>query len=236
MTAKDHISFVKFPGFPEKIPDQSTIGYFRERLIKHNKPDLIRGELHRQESVFGLKIKKGTIQDAAFITADPGHAPADKPRGDQARARRSKEGTWTKKNSKSYFRFKVHSKEDCNYGLIGEIQTSTESLHDSQIDLSEKGEVVYRDKGYFGVEPLGFDATMKRGVRNHPIGIGDKLQNKRISRKRSPGERPYAVIKTVFKSAHTMVTTIARVHVKMIFAAMSFNICCIRTFKHHGII
>ncbi|MCK9593896.1 MAG: IS5 family transposase [Methanoregula sp.] len=234
--ANDKISFLKFLGFPEKIPDQSTIWYFRERLIKHKKLDLIWQELQRQENVLGLKIKKGTIQDATFITADPGHAPADKPRGDQAKTRRSKEGTWTKKNSKSYFGFKTHTKEDCDYGLIWEIQTSTASLHDSQIDLSKKGEVVYRDKGYFGVKPLGFDATMKRGVRNHPIGIWDKLRNKRISRKRSPGERPYAVIKTVFKSAHTMVTTIARVHAKMIFAAMSFNIGLLRTFKHRGII
>jgi IS5 family transposase len=232
--ANDRISFLKFLGFPEKIPDQSTIWYFRERLIKHKKLDLIWEELRRQENILGLKIKKGTIQDATFITADPGHAPADKPRGNLAKTRRSKEGTWTKKNSKSYFGFKVHSKEDCDYGLIWEIQTSTASLHDSQIDLSKEGEVVYRDKGYFGVKPLGFDATMKRGVRNHPIGIWDKLRNKRISRKRSPGERPYAVIKTVFKSAHTMVTTIARVHVKMIFAALSFNISLIRTFKHRG--
>jgi IS5 family transposase len=234
--ANDRISFLKFLGFPEKIPDQSTIWYFRERLIKLGKLDVIWEELRRQENALGLKIKKGTIQDATFITADPGHAPADKPRGDQARTRRSKEGTWTKKNSKSYFGFKVHSKEDCDFGLIWEIQTSTASLHDSQIDLSKEGEIVYRDKGYFGVKPLGFDATMKRGVRNHPIGIWDKLRNKRISKKRSPGERPYAVIKTVFKSAHTMVTTIARVHAKMIFAAMSFNISLIRTFKHRGVI
>ena len=231
----DRISFLKFFGFPEKIPDQSTIWYFRERLIKKKKLELIWEELRRQENVLGLKIRKGTIQDATFITADPGHAPADKPCGNLAKTRRSKEGTWTKK-SKSYFGFKVHSKEDCDYGLIWEIQTSTASLHDRQIDLSKEGEVVYRDKGYFGVKPLGFDATMKRDVRNHPIGIWDKLRNKRIARKRSPGERPYAVIKTVFKSAHTMVTTIVRVHAKMIFAAMGLNISHIRTFKHRGVI
>ena len=193
--ANDRISFLKFLGFPEKIPDQSTIWYFRERLIRLGKLDVIWEELRRQENALGLKIKKGTIQDATFITADPGHAPADKPRGNQAKTRRSKEGTWTKKNSKSYFGFKAHTKEDCDYGLIWEIQTSTASLHDSQIDLSKEGEVVYRDRGYFGVKPLGFDGTMKRGVRNHPIGIWDNLRNKRISRKRSPGERPYAVIK-----------------------------------------
>jgi IS5 family transposase len=234
--ANDKISFLKFLGFPKKIPDHSTIWYFRERLIKQRKLDLIWQELQRQQDTMGLKIKKGTIQDATFITADPGHAPADKPRGDQAKTRRSKEGTWTKKNSKSYFGFKTHTKEDCDFGLIRELQTTTASVHDSQVDLSKKGEVVYRDKGYFGVKPLGFDATMQRGVRNHPIGIWDKLRNKRISKKRAPGERPYAVIKTVFKSAHTMVTTIVRVHAKMVFAAFSFNLCQLRTFKHLGVI
>jgi IS5 family transposase len=77
---------------------------------------------------------------------------------------------------------------------------------------------------------------MKRGVRNHPIGIWDILRNKRISKKRSPGERPYAVIKIVFKSAHTMDTTIVRVHTKMVFAAISFNLSLIRTFKHRSVI
>jgi IS5 family transposase len=118
--------------------------------------------------------------------------------------------------------------------LIGELQTTTASLHDSQIDLSEEGEVVYRDKGYFGVTSLAFDAPMKRGVRNHPIDVWDILINKRISRKRSPEERPYAVIKTVFKSVHTMSTTIAKVHAIMVFAAMSFTIGLIRTFTHRG--
>ncbi|MDY6965706.1 MAG: hypothetical protein SVM80_07030, partial [Halobacteriota archaeon] len=40
-------------------------------------------------------------------------------------------------------------------------------------------------------------------------------------KKRSPGERPYAVIKNIFKSGHVKVTTVARVHVKMIFAEFS---------------
>jgi IS5 family transposase len=77
---------------------------------------------------------------------------------------------------KSYFGFKLHTKEDCDFGLIRSLQTTTASVHDSQIDLSEEGEVVYRDRGYFGAEPKGFDATMQRGVRGHPIGIRDILR------------------------------------------------------------
>jgi len=191
--ANDRISFMKFLDFPEKIPDQTTVWYFRERLAKTGTDKAIWNELQRQLDAKGLEIRKGTIQDATFITADPGHASTDTLRGDNAKTPRSKDGTWTKKGMKSYFGYKLHTKEDCDFGLIRALDVTTASTHDSQIDLSKEGEVVYRDRGYFGTETNGFNATMKRGVRGHPIGIRDILRNARISRIRSPGERPYAV-------------------------------------------
>jgi len=144
----DRISFRKFLGFPESIPDYSTVWKFRERLIKTGKDKEIWKELQRQLKAKGLKVRKGVIQDATFITSDPGSS--DKSR-DDGKTRRNKEGTWTKKNSKSYFGFKLHLKTDVDYELIREFETTTASVHDSQIDLSEEGEVVYKDKGYFGL-------------------------------------------------------------------------------------
>jgi IS5 family transposase len=234
--ATDRISFRKFLWFPDVIPDKSTIWTFRERLKEAGKEREIWSELQRQLDSRGLKIKQGTIQDATFITAEPGHARADKPRGDKAQTRRSKDGTWAKKGSKSYFGYKLHSKMDRDYELIRDIETTTASLHDSQIDLSEEGEVVYRDKGYFGAPAEGYDATMKRATRGHPLSIGDELRNKRISRKRSPGERPYAVIKTVFNAAYVRVTTVARVAVKMIFTAFAFDLYQLRTLKRQDVL
>ncbi len=39
-----------------------------------------------------------------------------------------------------------------------------------RIDLSRKGETVYRDKGYFGVKPrASMDKTMHRAVRGRPL-------------------------------------------------------------------
>jgi IS5 family transposase len=35
--ANDKISFLRFLGFPEKVPDQTTVWYFRERLSKTKK-------------------------------------------------------------------------------------------------------------------------------------------------------------------------------------------------------
>ena len=89
--------------------------------------------------------------------------------------------------------------------------------------------MVYRDRGYFGVEPRGYDATMRRGVRGHPLGIRDRLRNRRIARRRAPGERPFAVLKRVFDAGHVLVTTVPRVHVKMVFACLCFNLIQMET-------
>lgn len=83
--AIDRISFRKFLGFPNKIPDRSTIWSFRERLAETGKDEKIWKELQRQIDDLGLKIKRGMIQDATFIHADPGHANVDIPRGDEAK-------------------------------------------------------------------------------------------------------------------------------------------------------
>ncbi|MEG3225432.1 MAG: hypothetical protein BME94_07980 [Methanobacteriales archaeon Met13] len=111
-----------------------------------------------------------------------------------------------KKGGKSYYGYKLHTKSDINHGLIRELETTTASVHDSQIDLSQQGEIVYRDRGYFGAPCQGYNATMNRATRGRPFKIREKMRNKRITRKRAPGERPYAVIKNIFNSGHTRLT------------------------------
>ncbi len=220
--ANDRISFHRFLGFPDAVPDATTVWLFRERLAETGKDELIWEELQRQLDDKGLKVKKGVVQDASFITSDPGKH--GKPRGGEARTRRSRDGSWAKKGSKSYYGFKLHAKMDVDRDLIRDLETTTASVHDSQVDLSRKGEVVYLDKAYFGVEIRGFSAAMRRGVRGRPLDIWDRLRNRRINRKRAPGERPFAVIKRVFGSGHVLVTTVKRVHVKMVFACFCFNL------------
>jgi IS5 family transposase len=220
----DRISFMHFLGYPDSLPDYSTVWYFREHLAETGRDRVVWAELQRQLDLKGLTVRKGVVQDATFITADPGHAPADTPRGEEARTRRSRDGEWAKKGGKSSYGYKLHAKADVDHGLVRDLETSPANLHDSQVDLSLPGEVVYRDKGFFGVKPRGYDATMKRATRGHPLSIWDRLRNKRINRKRAPGERPFAVIKRVFGSGHVLVTTVPRVHVKMVFACFCYNL------------
>ncbi len=233
--ANDRISFRKFLGFPEKIPNHTTLWYFRERLIRSRKEQAIGDQLQTQIEVKGLKIRKGVIQDASFITADPGHKPADTPRGEEAKTRRSRDGTWAKKGKKSHFGYKLHIMMDKEHQLIRRMETTTASRHDGQVDLSRKGETVYRDKGYFGVKPqASMDKTMHRSTRGHPLSIKEERRNRAIMRTRSLVERPFAVMKRVYRAGHMLVTTVARVNCKNLFSCFAFNLQQLRTITLHS--
>ena len=176
----------------------------------------------------GLRVetREAVAQDAPFITADPGHAPADTPRGVEALTRRSRDGTWTKKLNRSYFGFKLSVKTDLRYGLIRAFRATTASVHDSQVDLSRRGEAVYRDKGYFGVGASEgirrHDAAWDEGRADRYLG---RLRNTRISRKRAPIERTFSVLKRVFRAGHVLVTTVPRAKAKnMLSSCLCFNL------------
>lgn len=84
-------------------------------------------------------------------------------------------------------------------------------------------------QGYFGAPARGDPATMWRATKGHPLSSWDKRHNLHISKIKELGERPFAVIKTVFKAAHVLVTTVERVHVKMIFTAIAYKPNQLRT-------
>jgi IS5 family transposase len=230
----DRISFMAFLGFPDTFPDSRTIWLFKERMGKTEKDKIVWAELQRQLDSMGLQVRRGTIQDATFIEADQGSLK--KPRGDAAKTRRSRDGTIAKKGNEYHFGYKLHQKTDIDYYLIRKIETTTAKLHDSQIDLSNEGEIVLRDRGYFGVQAKGIDFTMKRRTTEKPLEEIDIERNHLISVLRSPGERPHAVIKRVFKAGRVLVTTVKRVGVLMMVTAFAYNLYQLCTLKNARII
>ncbi len=55
---------------------------------------------------------------------------------DEAKTRRSRDGTWTKKGGKSHFGYKLHNIIDRDYELIRRFKTTTASVHDSYVDIT----------------------------------------------------------------------------------------------------
>src|SRR3989338_6455403 len=96
-----------------QIHDYSTIWRFREELTEGNLIEDIWSELQRQMINHGITIEKGVIQDAKFITADPGKKHSGMTgRGREAKTSRNADGSWTKKGKKNIFGFKMHNKVD----------------------------------------------------------------------------------------------------------------------------
>ena len=79
---RDRISFMNFLDYPDHLPDSTTIWIFRERLSKTGMDRIIWNELQRQMESKGINVKKGSSQDATFITSDPGHRKHDEPRNE----------------------------------------------------------------------------------------------------------------------------------------------------------
>ena len=145
--------------------------------------------------------------------------------------RRSKDGTWSKKNSVSHFGYKIHSLQGTDLQMIRQFVVTTASVHDSQVDLGIPGMTNYRDKGYQGAPCRGIDGTMDRASRNTPLSIDQVRRNLRISRKRSPGERPYSVIKVIMHGGHVFVTTVRRVRVKATFLCLGYTVITLLAMK-----
>jgi uncharacterized Zn finger protein (UPF0148 family) len=110
-----------------------------------------------------------------------------------------------------------------NCGLVEKerfdyIPRATESLN---FNLKEYGRYI----------PPAWYATMQRGTRAGPMSIFDRLRNARISRRRAPIERVFAVLKRVFRAGHILVTTVPRVKVKMLFSCLCFNLMQVLTLR-----
>jgi len=205
----DRLSFRAFLGFPETIPDFTTIWNARERLKNARVEQEIWTELQRQLSTKGYTVKKGVIQDASFIEADLGRKrhykekPAKK-KGEpvqytnKQKQHMDKDGTFAIKHGQVHHGYKNHAKLCVDHHLIRSYDVSTASLHDGEINLVRSGDrTAYRDKGYVGktLPPHVKDKTMRRGTRARKLNGGEQKRNKLIAKTRAPGERPFAVIK-----------------------------------------
>ena len=235
----DRLSFRNFLGFPQSIPDFTTIWKIRDRLVAAGVDHLIWEEMQRQLDARGYRVKEGVIQDASFIEADLGKKRCHQ----EKKARRQGEpvrytkkqrrhmdqdGGFSVKQGQVHYGYKSHIKVDIDHHLIRDLEVTSANVHDSAVDLVAVGDrVVYRDKGYFGKQvgaPGVVDRTMKRAVRGHRLNGGEQRRNRALGRVRAPGERPFSVIKRVFRGGWTGVKTCERVRIKEMFKCVGYNL------------
>jgi IS5 family transposase len=110
------------------------------------------------------------------------------------------------------------------------------TMHDSRVDLSIEGEDVIREEDISVclLEVMTF--TIVRRTTDTPLCELDRERNKLISKLRSPGEKPHAVIKRVFGPGRVLVTTMRKFHVKIMVAAFTYSLYQLCTLKNAKVI
>lgn len=201
---KDRLSFKQFVGIgiEEDVPDETTLCRFRNRLMEKHLLEKLFRLVNEQLEEKNLFVKTGTLIDASIAEAEGGKKKLEK--------RQDKEATWVKKNTKSYFGYKAHAAMDWQSWLVHDLETTTASVHDSQVWnelLSGHEKAVFADKGYYDE---GYKAVLrKQGIycgildkakKNAPLSPRQTKRNKQKSRIRCNVERFFAVLWDRYKA------------------------------------
>lgn len=218
------------------VPDASTIGRFRQKLVAHDLWEVLLGEVNRQLEAKRIIMTQGRINiiDATPIEA----AQSGSSKGADGQPTRDKDAGWHVKadsrgSLKSTYGYSVHTGVDED-GFIHRQTVTAGNLHDSQERdtlLLGNESALYADAAYssqamrdklarFGI----VDKVQRKGYRNHPLSDCDKARNAEIAVTRSGGERPFATYKTRYGLARTRLMGLAKNLTLFGLAAIAHNI------------
>jgi IS5 family transposase len=218
------------------VPEASTIGRFRAKLVEHDLWEVLLGEVNRQLEEKRIIMTEGRINiiDATPIEA----AQSGSGTGADGQAKRDKDAGWhVKANSrgtlKSTYGYSVHTGVDED-GFIHRQTVTAGNAHDStERDTLLLGDeaALYADAAYssaatrakldrFGIK----DRVQRKGYRGHPISAADKARNAEIATTRSGGERPFATYKSRYGLARTRLMGLANNLTFYGLAAVAHNI------------
>lgn len=213
----DRYSFSRFLGLraSDKVPDATTIWFFRETLTKAGKIE----ELFYFFDTFldenGYKARKGQIVDASIVNVpiqrnsrkeNQQIKNGEQPEGwsENKKAQKDTDARWTKKNGKSFFGYKNHISVDVKHKFIRKYAVTGAQVHDSNIFeelLScNTSRDVYADSAYRSEEKIkqlknnGYRERINRkGTRNRKLTEWEKRGNRTKSKIRSRIEHVFGI-------------------------------------------
>lgn len=198
-----------------EIPDATTLGRFRQKLVEHDLWDKLLAEVNEQLERQRIIMTEGRINiiDATPIEA----AKSGSGKGKDGAPSKDSEAGWHVKNDsrgrqKSTYGYSVHTGVDED-GFIHRQSVTPGNVHDSQerdtLLLGDES-ALYADAAYSSkatrdkLERFGIaDHVQRKGYRGQPLSGADLARNKEIAVIRSGGERPFATYKRVYGLART---------------------------------
>lgn len=192
------------------IPDATTLGRFREQLVRHDLWEVLLGEVNRQLEKQHIIMTQGRINIIDATPVEAAQSGGGK-RTDGTDKRDRDAGWHVKANSRgkktSTYGYSVHTGVDED-GFIHSQTVTAGNVHDSQerdtLLLGDESQL-YADAAYssgetreklqrFNIE----DKVQRKGYRNQPLSKAELARNKEIAVTRSGGERPFATYKQVY--------------------------------------
>lgn len=232
--ASDSLSFRKFLGLGvrDAVPDDTTLVKFRGRLRSAQIFDELFEMITAQMTAHGLVVREGSLRlvDATIVSA----APVMPAKGTPAEELVDPDASFTRKNGKWYYGYKLHVGQDRETGLIVGHKVTTASLHDSnvfeQLLGAGAGEAM-ADKAYDTLKNRGHckegkikDSIMHQ-ARGKEILSEEKIaNNKRISGVRGTVEGAHATLKRFLRCGRAVYNGLERVSMQLKFGVLAFNL------------
>lgn len=205
--------------FTGSIPDPTTLGRFRTKLVEHDLWEKLLGEVNFQLEEKHIIMTEGRINiiDATPIEAAQSGPGNGKGKNTAGRPSKDPDAGWHVKadsrgNLKSTYGYSVHTGVDED-GFIHRQTVTAGNVHDSTehdtLLLGDEKEL-YADAAYssqknrdklkrYGIK----DRVQRKGYRGHAISEADIIRNKEIAVTRSGGERPFATYKRIYGLSRT---------------------------------
>ena len=201
----DRRSFEKFVGLDvtSKVPDATTVAFFRERLRKAGVIEETFEMFERFLRDQGFKAQGGQIIDATLIPVPKqrntreenkeikaGRLPEGWEENPDRLRQKDLDARWVQKNDINYYGYKNSICIDVDYGFIRRYAVTPANIHDSQmlprlLDPENEHDGVWADSAYSGkcfqdlLSLGGFESLIhEKGARNHPLNEASKKLNR----------------------------------------------------------
>ena len=186
----DRMSWRRFVGLglQDKVPDETTLVRFRQRLVEHGLHEKLLGLVNRQLEQKGFILKTCTLVDATLVTA------ARRAPGRENKTGGDPEAGFTVKGGVPHYGYKAHIAADQAHTLIRRVTLTDASVHDSRefetVVNGDEGMVV-ADKAYWSQERSRWcqrrkisNGILRKAFRGQPLDRTTVLFNAVMSRVR----------------------------------------------------
>jgi transposase, IS5 family len=196
----------------ERTPDETTICRFRNAAAAAGLIDAAFAEVNRQLEAKGLMVKKGTLIDATLISA-ASRRPAPQ-HGSKPRLAREPEASFTRKDGKAYFGWRLHIAMDQGSGLVRRALLTPAHINESTVaDRLVLGDekAVYADRAYENKHRRR--ALRARGIKDRIMHRSHKHQaalphwqtvrNRLIASRRAAVEGVFGTLKRTYRRSRS---------------------------------